>query len=262
MKASARKSQLDQLESKLRTALRRETTNVIEIGGLLIKSSKLLKHGEWLDWLKDHFDLSQRTAHNYYSAAEYNARKGKLATVANLAPGLLYALAAGHYNEQEEAAILAATHKGRVDQTRADAICQTLKPPAPAADNDDAADNILMMMTVMAAPMMVMMTTLPMMAVPMRRHGNPRWAAAGCAAVSTDPPPPDFALEIFDKAVTALKQLLTKPAAEFASTVHSTIELETVESFIRAVAKRASRSHPERKWKGENEAVASTNQRG
>jgi hypothetical protein len=242
MKASARKSQLDQLESKLRTALRRETTNVIEIGGLLIKSSKLLKHGEWLGWLKDHFDLSQRTAHNYYSAAEYDARKGKLATVANLAPGLLYALAANHYNEQEEAAILAATHEGRVDQTRADAICQSLKPPAPAADNDDPADD---------------------------SHDDDSDGGADDAhdddaaddggaedAESTAildglppdvppsapiTPPPNIALHVFDQAVTALKQLRTKPAAQFASTVHSTSDLEGVESFIRAVADRASK---------------------
>jgi hypothetical protein len=46
MKAPARKSQLDQLANKLRDALRRETTNVIEIGELLLESRKLLAHGK------------------------------------------------------------------------------------------------------------------------------------------------------------------------------------------------------------------------
>ena len=57
------------------------------------------------------------------------------------------------------------------------------------------------------------------------------------------PPPapnmtPDYALDAFDQAVSALKQLMTKPAARFACSVHAN-DLEGVESFIRAVADRA-----------------------
>ena len=55
-------------------------------------------------------------------------------------------------------------------------------------------------------------------------------------------PPPDFTLHAFDQAVTALKQLLTKPAAQFASTVHSASDLEGVRTFIRDVADRASKA--------------------
>jgi ParB-like chromosome segregation protein Spo0J len=51
--------------------------------------------------------------------------------------------------------------------------------------------------------------------------------------------PPDFALHSFDEAVTALKQLVTRPSALFENTVHSADDLEKVESFIRAVADRA-----------------------
>ena len=54
-------------------------------------------------------------------------------------------------------------------------------------------------------------------------------------------PPPDFALQAFDEAVTALKQLLTRPAAQFASTVHSADDLEKIESFIRAIRAVAGR---------------------
>src|SRR5262245_62772064 len=78
------------------------------------------------------FDLSYRTEIRYVSAAEYVERESKSDTVslfANLSPTVLYGLAAGHYNEQEEAAILAAARKGRVDQEGALAICKALAPP-------------------------------------------------------------------------------------------------------------------------------------
>ena len=50
-------TELDRIATRLRTALRRETTNIIEIGNLLIESRKHLDHGEWQPWLAEHFDL-------------------------------------------------------------------------------------------------------------------------------------------------------------------------------------------------------------
>ena len=77
MKAPARISQLDRLAAKLRTALRRETMNIIEIGNLLIESRELFAdgHGEWLPWLEKNFDRSERSAHRYIAAAEYVVAK-------------------------------------------------------------------------------------------------------------------------------------------------------------------------------------------
>ena len=69
------RSALDRLTTQLRTALRRETKNIIEIGKLLIEVRKHLQHGEWQPWLAENFDLSIRTAQNYFEAAEYVARK-------------------------------------------------------------------------------------------------------------------------------------------------------------------------------------------
>jgi hypothetical protein len=242
-KAKKTKATLDRIVAQLRTMLRRATRDVITIGNLLIESRKHLEHGEWQDWLQDHFDLSYRTAVNYCDAAEYvarksKARKSKSATVADfnaLATSVLYWLAAGHYNAEEEAAILAATRKGRVDQTRVSAICEKLAPPddddADDTDDDNDADD----------------------------HDGDDEAVEPAedpesTAILDGPPPdvpppapittPDFALRDFDQAVTALKQLMTKPAARFASTVHSTGDLENVESFIRAVADRAREARP------------------
>jgi hypothetical protein len=75
-----RKSQLDDLARKLRAALGRETTNIVEIGELLLQARKLFAahHGEWKPWLAENFDLSYRTAVNYCAAAEYAAGRGKV----------------------------------------------------------------------------------------------------------------------------------------------------------------------------------------
>jgi hypothetical protein len=209
----ARRNQLDQLVSKLRAALRHETTNIIEIGKLLLKSRKLLEHGDRQPWLKEHFDLSYRSAAYYTKAAEYAARKGKTATIAHLAPTVLYALAGGTtYNQQEEAAILAASRKGRVDADCVAAICQKFRSATVAAAEDadeaeaDAETDAIL-------------------------DGQPP-AVPPPAPITT----PNLALINFDHAVKALKQLMTKPTAQFVGTAHSADDLQGIESFIRMVA--------------------------
>jgi Protein of unknown function (DUF3102) len=219
IKSPKRRTALGRIAVRLRAMLRRETKNIIEIGKLLIESRKLLanEHGEWLPWLEENFDLSERTARRYSDAAAYAASKSdSVSDFSNLAPTVLYWLAAGTYNEKEEAAILAATRKGRVDQDAAAAICEALAP----TDDDDADED----------------------------DGGEAEAAEDpeIAAIFDDPPKvpdgstenlatPDFALRDFDQAISVLKRLTTKSSAQFASTVHTTGDLESVESFIRAV---------------------------
>jgi hypothetical protein len=122
---------------------------------------------------------------------------------------VLYALAANKYSAEEEAAILAATREGRVGATRAAAICERLKLPAPPNGNDDAAAE------------------------------NAEAEDTEIQKILDGPPPavpppapvalPNVALPIFDQAVSKLKQLVTKTAADFDGTVHSTDDLEKVE---------------------------------
>jgi hypothetical protein len=233
-KASARETALDRLAARVRAALRRESENVIEIGNLLIKCREHLEHGEWQPWLAENFDLSLRSAQNYYTAAEYVARatKGKSATVAdfeNLAPTVLYRLAGGHYDEREEAEILAEAKAGkRVDQDKAWAIREALAPAA--ADDDDAEGGD---------------------AEDGGEEGGDDGAEvdAESEAILDGPPPevpppapnaapPDFALKAFDQAIGALKPLVTKPSADFAGTIHGADDLEKIESFIRAVVQQ------------------------
>ena len=223
-KIKARKTVLDQIVARLRTILRRRTTDVVAAGNELIKAREHFasEHGEWQEWLAENFDLDVRTAQNYCAAAKYVARKSETVSdfdPANLAPTLLYKLATGRsYNEQEEAAILAAANEGRrVDATRAEAICDALVA-ADDGDDDDADGG--------------------------SKDGDE--AAAAEAEAILDGPPPDlppppnptltnFALQAFDEAIGVLRPLVSKQATQFAKTIHSGDDLKNVEDLIRNV---------------------------
>ena len=84
MNRRTKKTELDKIKEKLRQRLSAETTNIWEIGQLLIKARQQLEleHGEWMPLLAQNFDLSYRTALRYIKVEEY--RRSKIATVANL----------------------------------------------------------------------------------------------------------------------------------------------------------------------------------
>jgi hypothetical protein len=133
-KPPERKTALDRVTARLRMALRREITNIIEIGKL----------------------------------------------------------------ERVETAILTATRERRVDEDAAWAICEKL---APADDDhaDDADDQDHGGETAaVEAPEITAILEGPPPAVP---------------PPAPNPPPTDFALRDFDQAISALKRLMTKPAA-------------------------------------------------
>jgi hypothetical protein len=224
--APERETALTQLVAKLHTALKRETTNIIEIGKLLIESHEHLQHGDWKDWLAKNFDLSYRTAVNYISAARY--AELKCATVAhfdfeNLSPTVLYWLAAGcNYNEKEEAAILAATLEGRVDHNMAKAICEKLALAEEDDQEEEEDDDETAAPKGAEDPEITAILDGPPPAVP---------------PPAPIPPPIDFALQDFDKAISTLKQVMTKQPAQFAGTSHSADDLELVALFIGAVMK-------------------------
>jgi hypothetical protein len=221
---------LDQLAAKLRSALKCETTNIIEIGKLLIEARELelVHHGEWKDWLSDNFDMSYRTALRYTDAAKYV--ESKSATVAlfdfeNLSPTVLYWLASGrNYNEQEEAAVLAATLKGRVDFNAARAICDALaqEKDTPDADDQEYGGELTPAEDPTEDPEITAILDGPPPEVP---------------PTASIPPPINFALRDFDEAITTLKRLVTKLSTEFALTIHSAEDLEHIEDFIRTVRK-------------------------
>jgi len=225
-KIKARKTVLDKIAARLRTILRRRTTDVVAAGKELIKARKdHVPSGKWQGWLAENFDLDVRTAQNYSSAAEYVARKSETVSdfakrVSNLAPTLLYDLAAGNYSEQQEAAILAAAAEGqRVNIRRATEICDELEAPNDDdVDETDAGDDG-------------------------DQDAGDADAAAEANKILDGPPPAvpsppeeDPALRDFDAAIGTLKRVMTsRPIAQFARTVHNSDDLGTVAHFIRAV---------------------------
>jgi hypothetical protein len=153
-----------------------------------------------------------------------------MADFANLAPGILYSLANGFYDDKEEAAILAATREGRVDDDRATVICEALEPPAPpdsdggdgndGGGDDDAEDGGG---KAEDAPAEDAETKQILDGPPPAMPPAP------------DPTPTNYALQSFDDAVSQLKRLSTKPLPTFADTKHSADDLEGVERLLGSV---------------------------
>lgn len=73
---------------------------IIEIGKLLIEAKKQLKHGEWLPWLKEKVDFSERTAQNFMRCAEKYGENPNI--VADLGAAKALALLALEPPEREE----------------------------------------------------------------------------------------------------------------------------------------------------------------
>jgi hypothetical protein len=172
--------------------------DVIEIGALLIEAQDLIPHGEWLPWVEDALDFSERSAQNYMAAHRFSL---KYATVADLklTLGALYELASStSYKDAEIKKVLAAAAYERVNRNLIDSIIVTWEPPEPPAweppeeplDEEDEDDD------------------------------------ESAAALLLDGPPPDlppteeapavdFAGPAFKEAVETLSRLSTKPLREF-----------------------------------------------
>ncbi len=121
---------------ELQTALKGETTSVIEIGGLLIEAKEMLDHGEWLPWLKVKFGSSLKTADNYMNASRL--ANWKRVTNLKLRPTALYLLG-GKLDDplfppEAVEAILEAAKTEWVNGKRALAIANSVLNPPPSPE--------------------------------------------------------------------------------------------------------------------------------
>jgi hypothetical protein len=87
---------LDVITKELGIEFYAEASSIANIGALLIEAKAQVKHGEWSLWLGNNFDLSDRTARKYMAVAEWASNRNP-DSVLNLAPSVLYALAADEY---------------------------------------------------------------------------------------------------------------------------------------------------------------------
>jgi Protein of unknown function (DUF3102) len=66
-------------------SLKRGLEHAMAAGALLIEAKALLKHGQWLPWLRDHCAMSDRTARLYTRLAKNRAQiEGQIGNVADL----------------------------------------------------------------------------------------------------------------------------------------------------------------------------------
>src|SRR5688572_23938065 len=76
---------------RIRARVKRQTSDIIEIGLDLLTVKSELEHGLFLKWVAAEFRWSPRTAQNYMAAAEWAGDKYE--TVSHLPPKLIYDLA-------------------------------------------------------------------------------------------------------------------------------------------------------------------------
>lgn len=103
---------------------------IIEIGKRLLEAKAQLGHGEWLPWLRDKVDISERSAQNFMRLArEYS----KSAEIADL--GASKALALLALPESERANFVAETHTvNGVEKTASEMTAKELKEAIEARD--------------------------------------------------------------------------------------------------------------------------------
>ena len=227
MSKRIRRRDIELIATELDAALKREATDIIAIGDLLIEAQAQLEHGEWLPSLKDNFGSSTTTAENYMAAARFAA---KFTTVANLKlrPTALYLLARelddtnGFFNRKAIKVILKAAETEWVNVDRAFEIARSLQPVPPIEE------------------------------IEAEIAGAEKTAAQSEIDDILDGPPPelppapeatvhDVILPPFDQAVGTLAQLQTKPLASFAASTHQPHKIRAVIVFLQEVADEIER---------------------
>lgn len=219
-----RRTHLDVIAGRLGKALKTETGNIIAIGKILHEARAACAETgeEFLLWLAEHFGMSQRTAYNYMSAADYAKR---FATVANgnVAPRVLYDLANGEFDDEVAGKIRKEARTKRVGYDRAQQIQLDWQCRHNAKELRETEPEIQ----------------------------RPEARSLDEIDHVPDPPPPDvprhepakpvnLLVPLFDDTIGKLKKLVTKQPATFADTSYTPDDLQNyAEQFadlLRAVA--------------------------
>jgi hypothetical protein len=230
-KAKIAARRLDVITREINEALRAETVSIVQSGNLLIEAKAQIAHGDWLPWLENNFDLTDRTARNYMRAAEFAAQIGNDVSDLNISPTVLYALASGVYEPEVIASILEQAKERRVDQKLADKIIWSQQPgakqraeaaAAKAKQEAEAADEAeAEVEAVDEAEAEAILDGAPPELPP---------------AEPAEPVDHHLLMAGFNEAVAKLKRLSTKPADKFRNSIHSAADIEAVAEFLFFVA--------------------------
>jgi hypothetical protein len=231
---------LEELVPLIHEKLKAETSNIVEIGNLLLeaRSDPELGHGRWLAWLNENFAMSVRTAENYMGAATYaKEHRLKIATVANMSARLLYALAQGRhdYSESVVATILKEARTKRVGIGRANTLADEEVGSLAAAAKQKAREIEE-----------EIQREAEKLAEAKQKAREIEEARREAEDILGGPPPElppapepavaDFLLSAFETAVKSLRTLHTKPLSKFVGTAHAADDLKAVAEFLNLVA--------------------------
>ncbi|WP_375308393.1 DUF3102 domain-containing protein [Bradyrhizobium sp. A11] len=98
-------------------AVRRGLNHAIAAGQLLNEAKVLLRHGEWLPWLRDHCAISDRTARLYMSLAKNrDLLDGQIGNVADLSVRGAAALIASRRQPSEFLQVVPMVFDGALDE--------------------------------------------------------------------------------------------------------------------------------------------------
>jgi hypothetical protein len=238
---------LTEVETELSLALQNRTSGMLYVGRLLNEAKALVDHGAWLPWLRRYTALPARTA----------SADAKNATVAYshldyLSPGAIYALAAGRYTDETvervlDAAAAAQRHinesdvkeiaKRGAEATILRGIEADQRAAAEAAAEDEAsceADRVKWEAAQQAEEAEAEREQAEVEAI---LDGGP----------DPDLPPPSepvvaasetFHVATLERAVDALRSVMTKPLSTFASAKISPNDIEQITAFLQEVAKQ------------------------
>jgi hypothetical protein len=101
------------IAERIRTRMR---ASIADTGCDLIEIKDQMPHGAFGRWIDAEFQMSERSAQNYMNAAKF--LEGKTATVADLPPAVIYALAAPSAPSDVVAEIVAAAEAGEMPAAR------------------------------------------------------------------------------------------------------------------------------------------------
>lgn len=89
MLTPARQSELETHKLAIRDQMRRNVTNIADIGRRLIECKRILGHGNWGRWLATEFEWTQQTAERFMSVAKTMADNPQ---IVEFRPSAIYAL--------------------------------------------------------------------------------------------------------------------------------------------------------------------------
>src|SRR5262249_14835553 len=129
---------------EIRETLRRDNSNIIRRGELLIEAKAMVEHGEWLSWLERYFDMSEDTAERLMSVARFADRFRILRNMAlsHLPKGVLYALASGDYSDAIIKAVLVEAESHPIAIARLYEIEEELNPEPEPNENLPERDEV------------------------------------------------------------------------------------------------------------------------